>query len=122
MIEDLANADIFGDYFQWRHEWDGPLGPLEAPCQVRLRQKMADGQQAGAFSHKAALPLILSYGLSMDEHFDQSELLERSTPTEALPLLIRPEVCSVLDGSRGAQGLKRFRRRAVGILRELKTR
>jgi len=34
---------------------------------------MADGQQVGALSHKAALPPILSYGLSMDEHFDQSQ-------------------------------------------------
>lgn len=60
MVEDLANDSVFMDYFQWRQEqslaWDGPLGPLEATRQVRLRQRMAEGQQAGALSHKAALP------------------------------------------------------------------
>ena len=67
--------------------WDGPLGPLEATRQVRVRQRMA-GQQAGALSHKAALPPVLSYGLTMDEHYKQAEaLLERPTPTEALTLL-----------------------------------
>ena len=77
MIEDLVSSDIFAAYFQWRHEqelqWDAPLGSLEALRQVRLCQRMADGQQVGALSHKAALPPILSYGLSMDEHFDQSQ-------------------------------------------------
>ena len=66
---------FFMDYFQWHHDgslqWDGPLGFLEAPRQVRLRQRMAEGPQAGALSHKAALPPILSYGLTMGEHLSR---------------------------------------------------
>ena len=41
----------------------------------RLLQRHAEGQQAGALSHKAALPPLLSFGLSVDEHFAQAPTL-----------------------------------------------
>jgi len=59
----------------------------------------------------------------MDEHFNQANaLLERPTPTEALPLLDYDlhfaAQCTAAEGDR----LKQRRRRAVGLLRELKCR
>ena len=126
-IEDLINTDVFTGYLRWRDqhglEWDGPLGPMDAPRQVRLRQRMAEGQQAGALSHKAAVPPILSYGLLMDEHFAQAQhLLQVLTPAEAVPLLdddLQYAACCVANESTSMQ---KSRKQAVGVLKELKRR
>eukprot|EP00439_Symbiodinium_sp_Y106_P041568 s2353_g5.t1 len=71
-IEDLVNGPPFDSYPRWLKEvgadWAGPCGPALAPQAVRVLQR-ADGQQAGAFSQRAALPPLLSFGLSIDEHF-----------------------------------------------------
>ncbi len=75
MIEDLVNHSIFRSYPEWLQErgaaWDGPLGPAMAPRAVRLAQRTAEAQQSGAHSQKAALPPLVPYGLSPDDHFQQ---------------------------------------------------
>ena len=79
-VEDLINADPFLTYSRWlsEHElaWDGVLVPQLPSQQVRHWQGTSDGKQVGAISHKAALPPLLSFGLSPDNHFGQA--LERA--------------------------------------------
>jgi len=43
----------------------------------------AEGVQLRAFSHKAALPPLVSFGLSPDQHFEKSlKLAEGALPAE----------------------------------------
>ena len=43
----------------------------------------ADGVQLGAFSHKGALPPLVSFGLSPDQHFEKSmKISEGTLPSE----------------------------------------
>ena len=96
-IEDLVNGSPFDSYTRWLKEvgadWAGPCGSALAPQAVRVLQR-ADGQQAGALSQRAALPPLLSFGLSVDEHFEQATARLRSPmPTGAGP---RPRFCSKL--------------------------
>eukprot|EP00435_Cladocopium_sp_Y103_P055038 s2532_g18.t1 len=114
-------------YVGWRDDrglsWDGPLAPLEAPPRFRLRQRHAEGQQAGALSHKAALPPLLSFGLAMDEHFHQAEgLLQCPTPLEMPPLVDEDLRYAASCSSKDTQQLVKFRKFAVGFLIELKQR
>ena len=71
MIEDIINIDPFPIYACWLADqdlaWDGSLMPLLPLPQVRQWQRTTDGQQAGAISHKAALPPLLPVGLTPDE-------------------------------------------------------
>eukprot|EP00435_Cladocopium_sp_Y103_P017498 s4074_g4.t1 len=127
MIEDLINTPVFLGYVGWRDDrglsWDGPLAPLEAPPRFRLRQRHAEGQQAGALSHKAALPPLLSFGLAMDEHFHLAEgLLQCPTPLEMPPLVDEDLRYAASCSSKDTQQLVKFRKFAVGLLTELKQR
>eukprot|EP00439_Symbiodinium_sp_Y106_P005858 s9610_g1.t1 len=88
-IEDLVNGPPFDSYTRWLKEvgadWAGPCGPALAHQAVRVLQR-ADGQQAGALNQRAALPPLLSFGLSVDEHFEQATARLRSPmPTEQAP-------------------------------------
>ena len=84
---------------------------------------MAEGQQAGALSHKAAIPPILSYGLTMDEHFTQAQrLLQVPTPGEAVPMLDDDLQFVAWCIAKESSSLQRFRKQAVGVMKELKRR
>lgn len=127
MVEDLINHELFQRFPLWLAErgsaWDGPLGPAQAPAAVRLRQRHTEGQQAGAHSHRAALPPLLPYGLDPDEHFVQARGLAKSPlPTEALAVL-DPDV-HFAAWSMGAHrgSMRPIRQQAVGVLKELKRR
>ena len=92
MIEDLLNQAPFCDFPRWRDQHDlkadGPLGPHLASTALRQRQRHAEGQQAGALSHKAALPPLLSFGLDPDTHYQRAYLRSQvPLPTEQQPLL-----------------------------------
>ena len=84
MIEDLISQSPFIDSAEWRNgqhlDWDGPLGPATAPAGVRIRLRTAEGQQAGALSHKAALPPLISGVPNPDDHF-AAALAMKMTPT-----------------------------------------
>ena len=127
MIEDLLNQPVFTDYLDWRIEcgkpWDGPLGPAMSEASSRLRQRHADGQQAGALSHKAALPPLLSFGLSPDEHFSQAlHWTQYATPLEQPPVL-DDDLWFAAHWCRDSQtDLPAMRKSAIGVLRELKRR
>ena len=54
LVEDLLNSSPFVEFQEWRAEvwgsWEGPFNPVLAPPSVRLVQRHAEGQQAGAFA------------------------------------------------------------------------
>ena len=90
---------------------------------MRQRQRHAEGQQAGALSHKAALPPLLSFGLDPDTHF-QRACLRSQAPilTEQSPLLDDDLwFVAELYASR-SEDLPRLREQSLGILKELKQR
>ena len=127
MIEDLINQSPFIDYAEWRSgqhlDWDGPLGPATAPAGVRIRSRTAEGQQAGALSHKAALPPLISGVPNPDDHF-AAALAMKMTPTPLEQEAVMDEdlqfVASVMAARRG--DLRQMRRGAVGAVKELKQR
>ena len=94
-----------------------------APCNVRLAQRYAEGQQAGAYSHRAALPPLLQFGLSPDDHF--SAALTRSQlplPTESPPILDDDLQFAAWATATWRGQLRAYRHKALGALRELKAR
>ncbi|CAE7330632.1 unnamed protein product, partial [Symbiodinium sp. CCMP2456] len=116
MIEDIINQAPFDSFGRWLvargDEWEGPLVPIATEKQQRFRQRRADGQQIGASSHRAAIPPLLPFGLTADEHFEQS-----------LELGTRPNLIFAADMHAKHRGsLRAIRQQAVGALKELKRR
>ena len=127
MIEDLVNNPVFRAYPEWLQErgavWDGPLGPFMAPAAVRLAQRTSEGQQAGAYSQRASLPPLLSYGLEPDEHFVQARALsQQPLPTENLAVLDADLHFAAFVTARSRGHLRGLRQTAVKVLRELHRR
>ena len=92
------------------------------PQAVRVLQR-ADGQQAGALNQRAALPPLLSFGLSVDEHFEQATTRLRSPmPTEQAPVLDRDLVFAASYTAENRTNLRTLRQYAVGAVKELKRR
>ena len=88
-----------------------------ADAQVRQTLRTAEGHQVGALNQRAALPPLLSYGLSPDEHFTQA--LHRPLPTE-LPAVLDLDLVFAADYHAQQRGrLRDLRCTAVGALREL---
>ena len=126
-IEDLLNQPPFTLFPAWlakqELDWDGPLVPQNASRQGRLLSRHADGQQAGAHSHRAALPPLLSFGLSPDEHFAAAlAKAQKPLPFEALPPVDDDLrfVADIYGSSRGC--LPAMRKQCMGVLKELKRR
>ena len=108
MIEDLINLPPFTCFEQWLQErgadWDGALGPALAPSSVRFKQRSTEGKQPGAYNQKAALPLVVSYGLSPDEHFVQALRVGQSVlPTEC-PAVLDADLHFAADVCRSHRG------------------
>ena len=59
-------------------DMEGPFGPNDAAGRDRRVARTSDGVQAAAFSHKAVLPQLLSFGLTPDEHFAQALTISKS--------------------------------------------
>ena len=72
-MEDLANAFPFTAYHEWREgvglPTDVPLGPLVSSRLALRIGRYGEGIQQGAFSSASALPPLVSFGLSPDDHF-----------------------------------------------------
>ncbi|CAE7194368.1 unnamed protein product [Symbiodinium sp. CCMP2592] len=105
------------------------VGPGVVPIGLNPRWRQLAGyaspgmEQAGALSGRAALPPLLPFGLSPDEHFRQA--LARGDdplPTEHPPVLDQDLhfAAAMTVGSLGR--LRELRRECVGPLRELKRR
>lgn len=126
-IEDLLNQPPFTLFPAWlakqELDWDLPLVPQNASRQGRLLSRHADGQQAGAHSHRAALPPLISFGLSPDEHFAAAlAKAQKPLPFEALPPVDDDLrfVADIYGSSRGC--LPAMRKQCMGVLKELKRR
>ena len=127
LVEDLLNSSPFVEFQEWRAEvwgsWEGPFNPVLAPPSVRLVQRHAEGQQAGALSHRAALPPLVPFGLDPDQHF--ASACERASfplPTEQAPLLDADLHFAAWCAARWRGHLRTKRQQAMGALRELKSR
>ena len=127
MIEDLINQAPFGCFEQWLSERaglaDGPLGPMLTPPSLRHNMKSCEAQQAGAFNQRAALPPLLPFGLTPDEHFSAAHQQGRlPLPTEHparldLDLQFAAAMTATLRGQ-----LRNTRSRMLGVLKELHRR
>lgn len=127
MVEDLLNQPPFTCYPQWRSEqgleWDGALNPDIAAGPVRLAWRMAEGKQAGAHSQKAALSPLVSFGLDPDTHFQAALKRARDpVPTEAPPVLDADLRFAGACNAHWRGDLRDKRKRALGVLQELKYR
>ncbi|CAE7363164.1 unnamed protein product, partial [Symbiodinium sp. CCMP2592] len=125
-LEDLINAPPFDLFTRWLRDsgadWTGPCGPTLAPQSARIFQRAA-GQQAGALSQRAALPPLLSFGLSEEDHFCHSlARLHEPVPTEREPIL-DPDLRFAADFTAANRtSLRSLRQNAIGAVRELKRR
>ena len=127
MVEDLLNQAPFDSFGRWLaargDEWEGPLVPVAAERQQRFRQRTTDGLQVGASTHRAALPPLLPFGLSVDEHFEQSlHLGTQPLPTELHPVLDADLLFAAEMNAKHRGALRPMRQHAVGALKELKRR
>ena len=75
-IEDLVNLPAFNRYAEWTEGRGIPPGCPRPPSEVEKiaarAARGAEGVQLSAFSHKGALPPLVSFGLSPDQHFKSS--------------------------------------------------
>ena len=127
LIEDLINQPPFSSFPSWLSDcgldWDQPLGPHNAGRQAMLVQRHAEGQQARAHSHRAALPPLFPFGLTPDEHFQQAlHRAQLPLPFEHAPVLDQDLQFAAYLHAKVRGHLRRWRQQAVGSLRELKQR
>ncbi|CAE7784750.1 unnamed protein product, partial [Symbiodinium sp. KB8] len=125
-IEDLVNAPPFDLYPRCVRsqglDWSGPQGPAVGPASVRILQRAA-GQQEGALNQRAALPPLVSFGLSDDEHFSQAVArLCAPLPTEQPPVLDRDLSFAAEFTACHRLSLRNRRQQSLGALKELKRR
>ena len=126
-IEDLVNSFPLDLYSRWRFELGYPMEGSSAPhlasSRTRQRQRNAEGQQVGAISHRAALPPLIPFGLSPDEHFLQAlEWGGRPLPTEGLPVVDDDLVFAASFTSWPGSALRSLRESALTVLQQLKRR
>ena len=127
MIEDLVNSFPFSAFTEWCEDQeldvDGRMGPVLATCTARFRQITATGRQAGALSHKAALPPLQAGEPTPDEHFDHAwDRRQDRTPLEEEPMLDVDLRFAAACCARWRGQMIDLWRQAVGALRELKQR
>ena len=127
MIEDLVNQSPFTAYMEWREEkdleYDGPLGPTLASQRDTSWARSSMGKQQGAISHKAALPQLIPFQQSPDEHFRQAlEVGGNPTPTEMSSVTDDDLEFAAHVMCKKREELEEYRRRAMAAMKELKHR
>lgn len=84
---------------------------------------LTEGQQAGAYSHRAALPPLLQFGLSPDDHFSAAWTRSQlPLPTQSPPILDDDLQFAAWATATWRGQLRAYRQKALGALRELKAR
>ena len=79
--------------------------------------------QLSAFSHKAALPPLVSFSLTPDQHFDMSMKIAEGTLPSERPVMVDEDLkfaAAMMVGSRSELG--RLRNEALKAIRLLKHR
>ena len=87
MVEDLVSSPPFTCFGQWLHAQEclGLVSAFRAPLPTSVYGSAAEGRQAGAHSGRAALPPLLLFGLSMDEHFAAALRCKHGKQAPAIP-------------------------------------
>ena len=127
MIEDLVNTAPFTAYMEWREskdlEWSLPLGPALVTQRDMRWARSSLGEQQGALSQKAAMPQLISFQQSPDDHFREAIRVGGSpTPTELMPAVDADLefAAHVMCTRRG--DLRNHRNGVLASIRELKHR
>ena len=126
-VEDLVNQHPLDLYIRWRHQqgldMEGSWNPVLAVPSVRQKMRTAEGQQVGAINHRAALAPLLPFHLQPDQHFERAlQLSVQPLPTEGLPLLDDDLRFAASFSSLPGVDLSKLRKRAMGLLAEMKRR
>ena len=126
-VEDLVNQHPLDLYTRWRHQqgldMEGSWNPVLAAPSVRQKMRTAEGQQVGAINHRAALAPLLPFHLHPDQHFEQAlQLSVQPLPTEGLPVLDDDLRFAASFSSMPGVDLSKLRKRAMGLLAEMKRR
>ena len=126
-IEDLVNSFPLDLYSRWRFELGYPMEGSSAPhlasSRTRQRQRNAEGQQVGAISHRAALPPLIPFGLTPDEHFLHAlEWGSRPLPTEGLGVVDDDLVFAASFTSWTGLALRSLRESVITSLQQLQRR
>ena len=127
MVEDLINSAPFSTYPEWLAEqgeaWDGPLIPHLASGTTRQMARIGDGCQVGAMTHRAALPPLLPFNMTPDEHFSMAlERAQYPLPFEDCPVVDKDLQFAAHGYQPGQPPLRAWREHAMGALKELKRR
>ena len=100
-IEDIVNASPFVDYADWKQAKGEILGQHHPPQWVgrSTARKARGGQgiQIGAFSHKAAVPPVVSFGLQPDEHFRETRRVAAKPLPNERPCATDPDLSYVAE-------------------------
>ena len=126
-VEDLVNQYPLDLYVRWRHQqgldMEGSCNPVLAAPSVRQKMRTAEGQQVGAINHRAALAPLLPFQLQPDQHFESAlKLSLQPLPTEGLPILDDDLRFAASFSSLPGVDLSKLRKRAMGLLAEMKRR
>ena len=102
---------------------EGSFNPILAAPSVRQKMRTAEGQQVGAINHRAALAPLLPFQIQPDQHFEMSlQLSMQPLPTEGLPILDEDLRFAASFSSLPGVDLSKLRKRAMGLLAEMKRR
>ena len=127
MVEDLVNSAPFTTYMEWREsrdlEWSTPLGPALVTQRDMRWARSSLGEQQGAISQKTALPQLVSFQQSPDDHFREAiRVGGNPTPTELMPAVDADlEFAAHIMCSRKSK-LKSYRKESLAAIKELKHR
>ena len=121
MVEDLINSPPFTCFGCWLRDQELSWDDVHSTPHQRLMQCTAEGQQAGAHSGRVALPPLLLFGRSVDEHFEAA-LRYDPIPTERLPLLDKDLWFAAEKTATQRGKLPGLRKTCLGLLKELHRR
>jgi len=126
-IEDVANLPAFNRYAEWVEGRGIPPGCSRPPSYVgkiaARAARGAEGLQLSSFSHKAALPPLVSFGLSPDQHFERAMAVAEGVLPSEKPVMVDEDLkyaAAMMVGSRFE--LHHLRDEAITAVKLLKHR
>jgi hypothetical protein len=126
-IEDLVNLPTFVRYAEWAEGKGAPAGCSRPPSHVGKTAgraaKISEGVQLRAFSHSAALPPLVSFGLSPDQHFKKALEMSMGVLPMEMPTMVDEDLryaASMMTGDKDE--LRQLRDMALKAVKQLKHR